>query len=516
MSQALVQALQNPKLYPHPVTAFSLIETHISWVILTGDYTYKIKKPNNFGFLDFSTLEQRRHYCQQELSLNQRLAPTLYLEVLPITGNPENPQLGGEGPAIEYAIKMRQFPQEQLLDKLLQAGQLTSAHIDQIANITAHFHQRTEQASADTDFGTPSQVMAPVQQNFDQIRPFLSEPDDLAQLTQIEAWAQDSATLLDSLFVERKAQGMIRACHGDLHLGNITLFEGEVTLFDCIEFNESFRWIDTMSEIAFFIMDLEDRKLPELANRFLNNYMEQTGDYTGLRLLNFYKSYRAMVRAKVALFNLYNEGLSDTQKAAIFDQYRSYADLAETYMALPKRYLLLMHGFSGTGKTTVSNELIAELGAIRIRSDVERKRLFAAQASASQAIGEGMYSHSASSQTFAHLVELAEQILAAGKAVIVDATFLHHPHRDLFHQLAEKLGVPLRILSCELDDAQIRQRITARQAEGIDPSDATIEVYEAQRQNTDPLDEYELQHTSVINTETLEDTKQLIRRLVPH
>ena len=516
MSQALVQALQNSALYDHPVDSFEVIETHISWVILTGSFAYKIKKPNNFGFLDFSTLAKREHFCHEELRLNRRLAPELYLAVLPICGSEKAPRFDGDGEAIEYAIKMVQFPQDQLLDKMLQRGELTQQHIDEIAAITAAFHQRTESAAAGTQFGSPEQVMAPVQQNFEQIRDFLEAESDLAQLSQIEGWAQDMANILNPVFTQRKESGMIKACHGDLHLGNITLFQGKVTLFDCIEFNDSFRWIDVMSEAAFFMMDLEDRGLQNLANRFLNAYLEQTGDYGGLRVLNFYKSYRAVVRAKVALFNLYNENLTEEQRQQIFSQYRSYIQLAERYMEIPKRYILLMHGFSGSGKTTVSTALVDNLGAIRLRSDVERKRLFDAAASKPSGLNDGIYSHSASEQTFAHLVKISEQVLNSGYAAIVDATFLQQAYRDLFHQLAENLGVPLRIVSCELDDTELRARIQQRQAAGTDPSDATIEVYEAQIASADALSEEELKHTSRINTASLDDAQRFIEMIRSH
>lgn len=516
MSQALVQALQNPALYDHSVDSFEVIETHISWVILTGPFAYKIKKPNNFGFLDFSTLEKRQHFCNEELRLNRRLAPELYLEVLPICGSEQSPQWGTDSEAIEYAIKMVQFPQDQLLDKVLQRGQLTKQHIDEIAMITAAFHQRTESAEENTDFGSPAQVMAPVQQNFDQIRDFLREDSDLAQLSQIEGWAQDMANILNPVFEQRKREGMVKACHGDLHLGNITLFNGKVTLFDCIEFNDSFRWIDVMSEAAFFIMDLEDRGLPTLANRFLNAYLEQTGDYSGLRVLNFYKSYRAVVRAKVALFNLYNENLSDGQRDQIFKQYRSYMQLAEHYMEIPNRYILLMHGFSGSGKTSVSTALVDQLGAIRLRSDVERKRLFDTNTKQQAGINDGIYSHRASEKTFDHLVSIAEQVLFSGHAVIVDATFLQQAYRDLFHQLAENCGVPLQIVSCELDDTEIRARLQQRQATGTDPSDATIEVYEAQLLSAEPLNEEELKYTHHINTASMEDTQRFIEMIQAH
>lgn len=304
MSQSLIAALQNPALYPHPVEAFQVIETHISWVVLTGPYAYKLKKPMNFGFLDFTDLEKRGHFCNEELRLNQRLTEDLYLEVLPITGSAEAPQLGGDGPVIEYALKMRQFPQSQLLSTLQANGELTSAHIDEMAKQIAHFHLTAPKVPQEHPAGTPDEVMAPVRQNFDQIRPFLSDKSNLAQLDALQAWAESSFERLKPLFSQRKKDGFTRECHGDIHLGNATLINGHVVIFDCIEFNEPFRFTDVYADTGFLAMDLEDRGLKSLARRFISQYLELTGDYQGLEVLNFYKAYRALVRAKIALFSI--------------------------------------------------------------------------------------------------------------------------------------------------------------------------------------------------------------------
>lgn len=513
MSQTLIKALQNPALFDHPVESFKLIETHISWVILTGSYAYKIKKPFDFEFLDFSTLAKRKHFCHEEVRLNRRHAPNLYLDVIPIYGSETSPDLKGSGEPIEYAIKMLQFPQEALLSNLLQQGELSLKHIDEIAKTMADFHNGIAVAEADTRFGTPEQVMKPVTQNFEQILPFLEEGDDINQLKHIEAWAKDSFEILKPQFVSRKAQGKIRECHGDLHLGNIVLIDDRVTLFDCIEFNEEFRWFDVMGEVAFFTMDLEDKGLTDYSQHFLNQYLEHTGDFDGLKVINFYKSYFALVRAKVTLLQLHSPDISNEQRAAIYKTYRSYTELATQYMAIPNPYLLLMHGFSGTGKTTVSNQLVDRLGAIRLRSDVERKRLFSSQTTGDADINQGIYSHAASDQTFDHLTRTAEIILDSGHAVILDATFLHKAYRDLFHRLAEEKGVPLRIISCELSDERIRNRIQRRQTEGADASDADIAVYESQLQSADPLSESELTHTSKLNTESREQIENFIESI---
>ncbi|MBP3865899.1 MAG: phosphotransferase, partial [Pseudomonas sp.] len=315
MSQNLIAALQNPDLYPHEVDGFQVIETHISWVILTGPYAYKLKKPVNFGFLDFTELTGREHFCNEELRLNQRLTEGLYLDVLPITGTAEAPAFGGEGPAIEYALKMRQFPQSQLLSTLQANGELNAAHIDEMAQQIARFHMQAPHVPATHYQGTPEAVMDPVRQNFEQIRPFLSDKADLLQLEALQAWAEASFTRLKPLFEQRKAQGFIRECHGDIHLGNATMIDGKVVIFDCIEFNEPFRFTDVYADTAFLAMDLEDRGLKCLARRFVSQYLELTGDYQGLELLNFYKAYRALVRAKVSLFSMPAEA-SALQRAA--------------------------------------------------------------------------------------------------------------------------------------------------------------------------------------------------------
>ncbi len=512
MSDQLVKALQNPGIFDHETDSFQVLETHISWVILTGPYAYKIKKPFNFGFLDFSTLEKRKHYCEEEVRLNQRLAPELYLGVLPISGSEQAPVLGDGTKVIEYAVKMLQFPQENLLDHLLERGQLTADHIDETASTVARFHERAEVASPESEFGRPQQVMAPVEQNFEQILPFLKDPNDLLQLEQLQAWTRGSFKLLAPVMENRKAQGKIRECHGDLHLGNITLHNGAITLFDCIEFNESFRWIDVISEIAFFAMDLEDRGLHAYANRFINAYLEHTGDFEGLKVLSFYKSYRAMVRAKVALFNLHQPEISDEKRAEIFAKYRSYTALAERYMAIPNEYILLMHGYSGTGKTTVSTELVDQLGVIRLRSDVERKRLFAGELSSGE-LNEGIYSHDASDQTFEYLVQTARTILQAGMPVLVDATFLQAHYRKLFHRLAEEQAVPLQIIDCILDDRITRERIAHRSSISTDASDANIEVYDAQIKSADPLSAVEISHTLTVDTASYEAVKTFAEQI---
>lgn len=513
MSQALIAALQNPALYPHPVDGFQVIETHISWVLLTGPYAYKIKKPVNFGFLDFTELAAREHFCKEELRLNQRLTHDLYLEVLPINGSLEAPQLNGDGPVIEYVLKMRQFPQDQLLGEVQARGEMSEAHIDALAQSIAHFHLNAPQVAQSHELGTPEAIMAPIRQNFEQVRPLLADQTDLQQLDALEAWAESSFERLKPLLAQRKTEGFIRECHGDIHLGNVTLLDGQVTLFDCIEFNEPFRLIDIVSDAAFLAMDLEDRGLKPLARRFVSTWLEHTGDYAALDLLNFYKAYRAMVRGKVSLFRLGQEQ-DAVQRAVILRQYRSYAALAESYSAIPSRFLAITHGVSAVGKSQVAMRLVEALGAIRLRSDVERKRLFGEQQSGDQGqLSAGIYNQDASAATYQRLHQLADAALHAGFPVVIDATYLKQAQRQAAWQIAENTGTPFLILDCHAPDEVIASWLAQRQAAGQDPSDATLEVIQAQHASREALNDDELAHSKRVETHQSASLDGLVARI---
>jgi aminoglycoside phosphotransferase family enzyme/predicted kinase len=517
VSQSLLAALQNPAIYAHPVDNFQIIETHISWVLLTGSFAYKIKKPVNFGFLDFSDLTARKHFCHEEIRLNQRLTEDLYLEVVPITGSAEAPQLNGTGPVIEYAIKMRQFPQSQLLSETQARGELSRDHIDALAKQIAHFHLHAPQVPLEHPLGAPAAVIAPMRQNFEQIRPLLEDPADLLQLDALEAWTNSSYTRLKPLLAQRKAEGFIRECHGDIHLGNATQIDGRVVLFDCIEFNEPFRLIDITADSAFLVMDLEARGLQSLARRFINSWLELTGDYTALPLLNFYTAYRAMVRGKVSLFSL-GHAQDEAQRAEILSQYRRYADLAESYSHIPSLYLGITHGVSAVGKSHVGMRLVEELGAIRLRSDVQRKRLFdtpsAAPAPApAPALNAGIYDPHASAATYDHLYQLATSVLQAGFPVVIDATYLKHAQREAAWQVAEETGTPFIILDCQAPDEVIAARLIERQNAATDPSDATLEVIQAQQASREPLSDAEQLHSQLIDTDDNASLDSLIARI---
>jgi len=505
--ETLIAALRHGLEQPVEV-----VETHISWVLLTSGFAYKIKKAVDLGFLDFSTLGKRHYCCEEELRLNRRLAPGLYLAVTPITGSAAQPMLNGPGPAIEYAVKMRRFPQSGMLDQILLRGELTPEIVDAIACGIAGFHQRTAIADSASRFGTPEQVHQPVAQNFAQIRPRLLEQNDRGRLDGLERWSEEEYRTHFDAFAARKAQGFIRECHGDLHLGNMVLLDGEVVPFDCIEFNDDLRWIDVISEAAFLSMDLQDRERPELARRLLNVYLEQTGDYAGLEVLRYYLVYRAMVRAKVASIRAGQEGKAG---AGQWLQYRRHIELAEGFTRPSPPFLAITHGLSGSGKTTITQSLLEAINLIRIRSDVERKRLYGLKPGAHSGAGvaEGIYSPTANERTYRRLAELARSIVQSGHPVVVDAAFLRRGERTSFRDLAQELDVPFVILDFMAPEHLLRERIEQRGRHGRDASEADVTVLESQLRNSEPLDSSEAAVTVSVNTGQNANIQALTQRL---
>jgi len=488
-SKALIENLRRARCYPHPATQIQLLETHISWVLLTGEYAYKIKKPVNLGFLDFSTLEQRRRYCEEELRLNRRLAPQLYLEVVPITGDVASPCMAGDGPAIEYAVRMRQFPQAALASALLAAGRLVPQHLEDLAATLAAFHQAAAATDANSAFGTPQAILDAALQNFDQLSPLLTGAGDDDAIAVLRRWTLREHDARLALLEQRRVTGAVRECHGDLHLGNIVLIGDKLVPFDCIEFNPALRWNDVLSEAAFLVMDLHDRGSPRLAWLFLNAYLEHTGDYEGLALLPYYLVYRAMVRAKVHGLRAVQPGLDPGKRLSLLHASRTYLALAGAFARRPGPALIITHGLSGSGKSRIAGELMQQHGAVRIRSDVERKRRhgLAPLDTSASAVGGGIYSDRATADLYHHLAGLAQKVIAAGWTAIIDATFLQRWQRDLLHGVARDAGIPFLIMAVAAPEAVLRARIRQREAAGSDVSEAGIAVLEHQLKTGEAL-----------------------------
>lgn len=510
-----IKNLLSSEIYDHPISHLRLIETHVSWVILTGEYAYKIKKPVNFEFLDFSTLAKRKYYCEKELRLGQQLTPEIYLIVVPITGTYEQPQINGTGSIIEYAIKMNEFPQENLLSALLAQGRLTETIIEQLGALIAEFHKKTPVAPKESRFGLPKEVHTPTKQNFQQIASLLSDSTDINQLKRLETWSEQQFKQHQTLLEERKNQGFIRDCHGDLHLANIILYKNKPVLFDRLEFNEDLRWTDVIADLAFLAMDLTEKKQISFANLLINSYLHYTGDYQGLFLLPYYLAYRAVVRAKIALFRL-KQDLNDNERKVIQQDYYNFIKLAEFYIRPSKPSLIITHGFAGSGKTTVAKDMVKQCGVIQINSDIVRKRLFQIplQSKSHSGLNSGIYTAEATKKTYETLASIAETIVKAGFTALVDASFLRHSQRISFYELSNRLKVPFYILHCEASDVEIEQRIKKRLKNMASVSEADLTILANQKKINEPLTDLEKSHTFLIK-EKQTQLKNIFEKICP-
>jgi aminoglycoside phosphotransferase family enzyme/predicted kinase len=475
----LIRALLDPAASPLPGRPLSLMETHASWVVLAGERAYKLKKPITLPFLDYGTLEKRRAACEAELRYNRRFAPELYLGIVVLTGTAAAPQCGGSGEIIDYAVEMLRFDEASRLDHLAARGALTPAHMSLLAAEMVDFHRRAAIAPADSSYGTPELAAAPALENFVELYRLL--PDEAPRLAELEAWTKREAKHRRTQFTARKQKGCVRECHGDLHLGNLILHQDRVVAFDCIEFNENFRWIDVASELAFTLVDLLDHDKPCLAAVLLNEWLSAGGDFDALRVLRFYAAYRALVRAKVSAIRA---GQEDGAAAAREDRDTAcaYLDLAQRLCQPQAPTLTITHGVSGAGKSHAAQALLLadpHANTVRLRSDVERKRLFglAAQDRSGSPLDGGIYTQDAHAATYRRLEELAQLALHEGWSVIVDAAFLRRAERDAFRRLAANNDVPFAILACEAPVAELRRRIEARHD---DASEATLAVLERQ------------------------------------
>lgn len=482
-----VQALLEPARHSPGTTTVTLVETHISWILLAGAFAYKIKKPLKLPFLDFSTLALRKQVCDDELRLNRRFAPDIYLDVIAITGEPADPQLGGSGPVIDHAVRMCRFDECNRLDRVCARGQLRADHLTDLAATLVAFHADAAIAPVGTRFGSPAHILAPANDNFRELAQLIPDKALQLRLASLREWTQAEHARLAPLMRERKAGGQVRECHGDLHLANMVLLDGRVRMFDCLEFNEDLRWLDTANEIAFTYVDLLDHGQAGLANGFVDDVLSRSGDYAAAPLLRFYAVYRALVRAKVAT-------IRHRQTAAIDDKHAARARITQAEKLatpVPLR-LIITHGLSGCGKTVASTRYLQSdphARTLRVRSDVERKRLHGLARSAHSGSGTdtGIYTAQAHTRTYQRLADLAATVLQAGWSVVVDAAFLKRSERDAFQTLAREHQAQFAILAPQADPDVLRERIVARRRAGQDASEATVEVLERQRQWIEPL-----------------------------
>jgi aminoglycoside phosphotransferase family enzyme/gluconate kinase len=486
MHDRLIESLKDASVYPHPVDRIELVETHISWVLMAGEFVYKIKKPLDLGFLDFTALADRRFYCKEEIRLNRRTAPELYLGVVAITGSRDRPALDGGGDALEYAVRMRRFDSRMGFDRLLARGELTADQVADLAGALADLHAVADVAAPGGERGSFEEIAGPMRDNFDALDDAV-DGESRRTLQRLSAWTGKRLAELEDSIRQRQRDGFVRECHGDAHLGNVTLYRDRATLFDCIEFSAELRWIDVINDLAFTVMDLRDRGAPALSWVLLDEYLARTGDFDGIRLLPLYAVYRALVRAKVQSFARDQADDRDARER-LDEEVRGYIALAAELAAEHRPAVVVTTGLSGSGKSWLAERLVPRAGLIRVRSDVERKRLhgLAPDARSDSALNTDLYSAEATERTYARLVDAAAAICDAGMPALLDAAFLKRWQRDRLRDFADARGVAFRILHCRAPQDTLAERIRARERRGDDASEADVKVLQHQLDAAEP------------------------------
>jgi len=498
----LITSLQRATAYPHPVTDFQVMDTHISWVILTGKFAYKIKKALRLEFLDFSTLELRRHFCEEELRLNRRWAPELYLDVVPIRGTLERPTLLGDGEPIEYAVKMLQFHQEWQLDKQLALGRLTEDDMRNLAETIHGYHEKADVAPPMDGAEVMRTVSSPMYDNFVP----LTEVADGTQLEQLRTWTRQSLEQLHDTIVDRQRSGFVRECHGDLHLTNLVRLPSGIVPYDCVEFASELRTMDVLSDLSFLFMDLVSRHRADLAYVLINRYLEKSGDYAGMSVMGLYFVYHCLIRAKVA-------AIRNTERSLRELGYR--LSTAVEWIERPSPVLIVMHGLSATGKTWLSSRVLSRMPAIRLRSDIERKRLhgLGELESSESGLAEGIYTDTATVGVYEQMLKMANTLLQAGFNVILDAAFLQREWRHEARELAAGQGAGFVILETITGGDELARRLRERAQDKSEASEADLDVLDYQKRHAEPLDEGERQRCVSVASDREIDLQEIVRKL---
>ena len=508
--EELIRSLLDESAFGHPVDELQLIDTHISWVILTGRYAYKIKKPIKLEFLDFSTLELRRHFCEEELRLNRRWVEELYLDVVPVCGSFEKPRVDGDGPAIEYAVKMIQFPYSARLDQQLDAGLLNEADMLQLGETVAERHQALPACADLQEEDARRLIRHPMLENIEHLSDYLTDEE----LQPLAAYTAQNLERLWPRLLQRQDEGFVRECHGDLHLANLMRLESGIAAFDCVEFNADLRNIDMISDVSFLVMDLVSRGREDLAYAFLNRYLECTGDYAGMEVFGLYYVYHALIRAKILAIRSIERSTEANTQSDLAEMHH-FCDVARRWFQLRRPVLILMHGFSGSGKTWLSQQLLARLPAIRIRSDIERKRHYGlAEAESSKSrVGGGIYTAAARSDVYESLAGIARVLLQSGHHVIADASFLGRDERRCFRKLASDVKADLIIVDVHAAYDELQRRIDKRKRDAAGPSEADLDVLRYQRENAESLSAAELEQSIAVDTAGPVDPDKVVEQI---
>jgi len=514
----LIEALCRPDLYPHKPQFIQVIQTHSSVIFLSGDLVYKVKKPIDLGFLDFTTLEKRKRYCAQEVRLNSRFSEGVYLGVVPIHDGPHGINLSEEGEEIDAAVLMRRLPEERMLLTMLRNDLVTLEIIDRVADRVAHFHSHAPIGPEIARFGAPSVIRYNAEENFEQTRPYIGRTIGEQTYGELVALTLEFLDRNKGLFAHRAREGFIRDCHGDLHLEHVVILNG-VILYDCIEFNERFRYGDTSADLAFLLMDLAFRGFPAFADRMARRYRDSSGDPHVMDLLNYYKSYRALVRGKVLSFTLDETEVPAADKEAARAEAQDYFALALSYLkAAPRPTLIITNGLSGSGKSYLAERLAIRLGSAPIRSDAVRKEMHGVAPTQHRLdkYREGIYTSGATERIYEALLEAARQRLIRGESVILDASFGSRAHREKAKELADKVTARFRIVECAAPEAVLRSRLKRRMESAGDPSDARVEILERQKSDFEPIDDSERTYcrTWDSTTDLYDFLKHFVRELM--
>lgn len=498
----LDEVSNDPNFYPHEVKSIEIEETHISKVYLTGPFVYKIKKPVNLGFLDFTTLEKRRHYCEREVALNQRLSHGVYLGVVAITKENKDYALDGSGEAIEYAVKMRQLPKERTMLELLRKGQLSTDMIKELAETLARFYKKAGRGKDIEKLGTRDAIRSNNEQNFEQTRRFVSNVLNREKYNKVQQGVLGFLENRSHLFEKRIETGYIRDCHGDLRSNHI-YFLNDIQIIDCIEFNDRFRYSDITADIAFLVMGLDYQGFSQTGTRLVREYVKASSDHAVYTLLNFYKRYRAFVRCKVECLRLEEKKDDEKESREALEAARKYFDLAHSYCeTFVREKLWVVCGLSASGKSTIADE-IAKIFQLNVyRSDVIRKRIFgfSPHESAVAEYEKGIYTPEATRRTYETLLEEAKKDLVKHKSVILDATFSKRYQRERVLELSREMKADPVFVECICSEETQRKRIFERKQEKS-VSDARIRHLSKQRKAFEPLDELDEETHLRISTE---------------
>ncbi|MGB9616343.1 MAG: AAA family ATPase [Desulfomonilaceae bacterium] len=492
--QRIIQAMSLPEFYPHKPGSVEVIQTHISVVFIAGDLVYKIKKPVNFGFLNFSSLTKRRHYCHQEVILNSRFSEGIYQGVVSIYKDQEGFNLEGRGDEIEVAVLMRRIPKDRIMVNMLERDLITPDMLDRLAHRLSELHRQARTSKTIASYGSIPVVYQNLRENFVQTERFIPQTISKKRYEEIARLAYAVLSDHADLFTERVQQGFIRDCHGDLRLDHV-VFGEKIMLIDCIEFNDRFRFGDTASDLSFLLMDLDDKGYPGFSRRIQEQYAVASGDTDVVQLLPFYKSYRAFVRGKVHSFALEEPEISQADRAIHAERAKDYFSLSLAYLKpVPPPALIITCGFTGVGKSYIAAKAAQRLGIQVIRSDVLRKRLLGLFETEQRLdkYGAGIYTPSTTELIYQTMFQEAEQHLKRGDSIILDASFLKRSHRRQAAEIAQRCGAIFLIIQCAAPIEVVQQRLEKRMREKTDPSDGRWEIYLRQQEVFDAIQESEL------------------------